>query len=299
MKKLSVLLVVVAGTLWGMIGYFVRTLKHKGIDSMQIVFIRMFVSSVLFILFALIFDRKLFKIKLNDLWCFLGSGVVSVAVFSFCYFKCIEHSSLSVASILLYTAPVFVMMFSVVLFKEKLTLLKIVSLVMAFLGCLFVTGVFRESTTISVVSVAYGLMSGVCYALYSIFSRLALIRNYSPLTVTLYTFMFSAIASFLLIDAKPVFTLMSESTESLFFCIMFGVLSSVLPYVTYTLSLKYIRPSTASIVASIEPVVATITGAVLFSEAVEFPYGYIGIALVIGSIIIINIAPKNKKGAHE
>ncbi|MBQ4128781.1 MAG: DMT family transporter [Ruminococcus sp.] len=294
MKKLAVLLVVIAGTLWGIIGYFVRAFLELGLSSMQIVSIRMVISAVLFSLFALIFNRKLFKIKLKDLWCFLGSGIVSVAFFSFCYFKAIEYSSLSVASILLYTAPIFVMLFSALLFKEKLTALKIVSVALAFMGCLFVTGVISNGGNITLASVLYGLGSGVCYALYSIFSRFALDRNYSPLTITLYTFIFASIASLCIIDIKPVINVMTNSLNDLVFCIAFAILSCVLPYVTYTLGLKYIAPSTASIVASIEPVVATITGAILFNEAVQFPYGYIGIALVVLSIVLINLHTKKK-----
>lgn len=299
MKKIAVLLIVVAGTLWGIIGYFVRTLQENSIDSMQIVAIRMTISAFTFGLYALLFNRKLFKIKLKDLWCFIGSGVVSVAVFSFCYFKCIQYSSLSMASILLYTAPIFVMLFSVFLFKEKLTVTKVMSLVMAFCGCLFVTGVFTQNVVINVVAVMFGVMSGVCYALYSIFSRLALNSGYSPLTITLYTFVFSAIASVLVIDVKPVFEYMTDSTYNFLYCIVFALLSSVVPYVTYTIGLKYVKPSTASIIASIEPVVATVMGALVFDEAVQVPFGYIGIALVIASIVLINLIPENKKEAHK
>ncbi len=296
MKKLYVLLVVAAGALWGVIGYFVRELQSQGLTSMQIVCIRMVVSAVVFSLFALIFNRKLFKIKLKDLWCFLGTGVLSVATFSFCYFKAIEYSSLSMASILLYTAPTFVMLFSVILFKEKLTLIKVVSLILAFLGCLFVTGVFTQGVVINTIAVVFGVLSGVCYALYSIFSRLALDRGYSPLTITLYTFIFAGVASLCVIDVKPVVDVMTKSAKSFGFCILFAIISCVLPYVCYTVGLKKVRPSTASIVASIEPVVATITGAIVFNEAVTFPYGYIGIALVILSIILINL---NTKKAHD
>ncbi len=292
MKKLYALLVVIAGVLWGIIGIFVRTLQDFGLSSMQIVAIRMAVSAVLFALFALIFRRELFKIKLKDLWCFLGTGVVSVATFSFCYFKAIEYSSLSQASILLYTAPIFVMLFSLVLFKEKITVVKVISLILAFLGCLFVTGAVRGVGEINVVAVVYGLLSGVCYALYSIFSRLALNRGYSPLTITLYTFIFAGASALCVIDIKPVAELMTNSLNDFLYCILFAVVTSVLPYVTYTLGLKFIRPSSASIIASIEPVVATVTGALFFDEALDFPYGYIGIALVVMSIILINITPK-------
>lgn len=292
MKKFAVLLTVVAGTLWGIIGCFVRQLQEYGLTSMHIVCIRMVLSAVMFSLFILCFDIKLFKIKLKDIWCFLGSGVLSVATFSFCYFKAIELSSLSQASILLYTAPIFVVMFSVVLFKEKLTTVRVISLVLAFLGCVFVTGVVSGGGDFNLVAVVYGLMSGVCYALYSIFSRFALNKNYSPLTITLYTFIFSGVASLLVVDIKPVYEIMTKSAYDFFYCVIFALLSSVLPYLTYTLSLKFIKSSTASIVASIEPVVATITGAVVFSEKVPFPTGYIGIALVVLSIILINTDKK-------
>lgn len=292
MKKLAVVLVLVAGTLWGIIGLFVRHLQSSGLSSMHIVCIRMVLSALMFSLFVLFYDRKLFKIKLKDLWCFLGTGVLSVATFSFCYFKAIELSSLSQASILLYTAPIFVMLFSMLFFKEKLSGMKTMSIVLAFLGCVFVTGV-TVGGAFNLVAVLYGLMSGVCYALYSIFSRFALNREYSPLTITLYTFIFSGVASLLLVDIKPVYELMTNSAYDFFYCFVFALLSSVLPYLTYTLSLKYIKSSTASIIASVEPVVATITGALVFSEMVQFPTGYIGIALVILSIILINL--ENKK----
>lgn len=295
MKKFSVLLVLVAGTLWGIIGYFVRSLQSQGLSSLQIVAIRMTISAVLFSIFALVFNRKLFVIRLRDLWCFLGTGVLSVATFSFCYFKAIDYSSLSQASILLYTAPIFVMIFSVLLFREKITVIKVVSLILAFLGCMFVTGIFTSDASLNFIAIVYGLLSGVCYALYSIFSRYALDRGYSPLCITLYTFIFSSVAVLLIVDPKPVITVMTKSIDSMVFCLLFAILSCVLPYLTYTFSLKYVRPSTASIVASIEPVVATITGAVIFDEAVEFPFGYIGIALVLISIVLINISQNKKK----
>ena len=297
MKKLAVLLVLTAGTLWGIIGYFVRALQAQGLDSMQIVVIRMSLSAIMFSLFVLVTNRKLFSIKLRHLWCFIGTGIVSVATFSFCYFMCMTYASLSVASILLYTAPIFVMLMSAFLFKEKINAQKVISLLLAFSGCLFVTGVFSEDTKISAMGIIFGIMSGLCYALYSIFTRYALNREYSPLTITLYTFIFASVASICVTDIKPVINLMTKSTGDFFFCILFALLSAVLPYLTYTLALKYISSSTASIIATVEPVVATVTGAIIFSEAVPFPLGYIGITLVILSVVLININIKKK--AHE
>ena len=227
------------------------------------------ISSVVFALFLLIFNRKLFIIKLKDLWCFLGTGIVSLALFSFSYFKAIELASLSVAAILLYTAPTFVMIFSVIFFRERLALQKGISIVLAFLGCCFVTGIFSGEMNVTLYGIIFGLISGICYALYSIFSRFAIDRGYSPLTITLYTFIFSSLSVLLVTDVKPIINIVKTDSGEIWTCILFAILSCVLPYLTYTLALKNIRSSTASVIASIEPVVATIVGALFFSEQID------------------------------
>lgn len=294
MKKLSVFFVLAAGILWGCIGIFVRRYNEIGLSSMQTVVIRMALSAVLFTLFVLFYKPKLFKIRLKDLWCFLGSGIISVGFFTYCYFTSIELSSLSVAAVLLYTAPAFVMLFSLIFFREKLTVPKVISLVLAVLGCAMTTGVIGGALNVTLAGFLFGLGSGICYALYSIFSRFALNRGYEPFTVTLYTFLLAAIASLLVTDVRPVWTAVTADVSSILYAILFAVVSCVLPYVFYTLGLKYIASSTASIIATVEPVVATIIGAVIFSEPLAVPFGYLGVALVFLSVVLINVKFKKR-----
>lgn len=289
MKKLAVLLVLTAGTLWGAIGIFVRHYTALGLGSMQIVALRLVLAAVMFSIFILLYNRRLFRIRLRDLWCFLGTGIISLSVFSFFYFKSIELSSLSVAAVLLYTAPAFVMLFSLVLFKERLTAAKVISLVCAVLGCAMTTGVIGGNIAVTLSGFLFGLGSGICYALYSIFSRYALDKGYEPFTITLYTFLFAAATSLLTIDVHPVVAVLTMSAGEFFLALLFATVSCVLPYVTYTLGLKYIKSSTASIIATVEPVVATVIGAVVFHEPVAVPFGYIGVALVFLSVVLINI----------
>lgn len=295
MKKLAVLFVLIAGTLWGSIGIFVRHYTALGLNSMQTVTIRMVIAAVLFALFVLTYKRSLFIIHLKDLWIFLGSGIISVGFFTYCYFTSIELSSLSVAAVLLYTAPAFVMLFSLVLFRERLTVAKVISLVLAVLGCAMTTGVIGGQLNVTLAGFLFGLGSGICYALYSIFSRFALNRGYEPFTITLYTFIFAAAASLAVTDIRPVWQVVTADAGSVFHAILFAVVSCVLPYVFYTLGLKYIASSTASIIATVEPIVATIIGAVIFSEPIGVPFGYIGVGLVFLSVVLINLKIPSKK----
>ncbi len=289
MKKLAVFFVLLAGTLWGCIGIFVRRYNALGLSSMQTVAVRMVIAAVLFSLFVLVYKRSLFIIHLKDIWIFIGSGVISVGLFTFCYFSSIELSSLSVAAVLLYTAPAFVMLFSLIFFKEKMTIPKAISLVLAVLGCAMTTGVIGGELNVTLSGFLFGLGSGVCYALYSIFSRFALNRGYEPFTITLYTFLFSAIFCLCVTDIRPVVRVVFADWGSAGYALLFALVSCVLPYVFYTLGLKYIASSTASIIATVEPVVATIIGAVVFSEPLNVPFGYLGVALVFLSVVLINI----------
>ena len=120
-KKLSAFYVLLAGSLWGFMGLLVRTLNAEGLGSMEICFVRGFVTFVVMLSGLLAIDRKALRIKLKDIWCFVGTGACSVAFFNFCYFKTMTLTSLSVAAVLLYTAPAFVLLMSAFLFKEKLS----------------------------------------------------------------------------------------------------------------------------------------------------------------------------------
>lgn len=98
-----------------------------------------------------------------------------------------QQTSLAVAALLLYTAPVFVMLMSLLCFGEAFTRTKALALLLTFSGCACVTGVFGSSLTLTLSGLLYGLGSGFGYALYSIFGKYA-VRKYSSLTITAYTF---------------------------------------------------------------------------------------------------------------
>ena len=294
MKKFAPILILIAGVLWGSMGLFVRTLNAQGLASMEIVGLRATVTVVALFLFLLLFDRKPFKICWKDLWCFLGTGICSIVFFNFCYFKAITLTSLSVAAILLYTAPAIVMVLSYFLFQEKLTKRKLLALVMTFVGCVLVTGILTETGNVTAGGILVGLGAGLGYALYSIFSRYALERGYTSLTITFYTFLIAAIGSFFFADMGKVARVAMNGGGNLFFCLAFGVLCTVVPYLTYTLGLQYVENGKASIIASVEPVTATLLGAVLFHEKLTVS-GVLGIVLVLAALMICNNKEREKE----
>jgi drug/metabolite transporter (DMT)-like permease len=285
MKKIAPLFILLAGILWGSMGVFVRKLNALGMGSMEIVALRTMVTGIAMFLFLLFFQRNYLKIHIRDIWCFLGTGICSIVFFNVCYFKAITLTSLSVAAVLLYTAPAFIMVMSYFLFGEKMTKRKLLALLMTFLGCVFVTGVFSDTGDISAFGILCGLGAGVGYALYSIFSRYALEKGYHSLTITFYTFLIAAVVSFFLGNGHHVVSVITQNGGVLVFSAVFGIVCTVMPYLLYTAGLNYVENSTASIIASIEPVTATVLGVVLFHESVTLP-GVLGVFFVLGALFL-------------
>ncbi|MBQ1483949.1 MAG: EamA family transporter [Eubacterium sp.] len=291
-KLKSALLVMLAGILWGSTGVFVRPLEGKGLGSTDIVFLKLLITAIIMAAVLLIKDRKLFRIRLKDLWCFVGTGIFSIVFFSVCYYKTIAVSSMSISAILLYTAPAFVILLSALLFKERLTKRRILALALAFTGLVFVTGVLGGGDRLTFGVLLTGLGSGLGYGLYSIFGRYALERGYDPLTINFYTFLLAAISSGLISSPGRVLAMMTGSAGNLALSVAFAVIVSVMPFLVYTIGLKNLENGQAAIIASIEPVVATLLGIIFFREKMTVSI-LTGSVLVLAGILVSNLPARN------
>lgn len=285
MKKLAPIFVLLAGILWGMMGIYVRRLNAAGFTTIEIVAVRSVVTALLLFLVLFFYNREMLKICIRDIWCFIGTGILSIVFFNYCYFKAITMTSLSVAAVLLYTAPAIVMILSAVFFHEKITAVKLISLVATFIGCILVTGLVGSTENLNAAGILVGLGAGLGYALYSIFSRFALKRGYHSLTISFYTFVFASIGVLPLADVQKIYGACVEDIGMLGFYLVFALVSTVIPYILYTLGLTALENSKASIIASVEPVAATVLGIVLFHEKMTVNNA-IGIVLVLGAIVI-------------
>ena len=289
MKKFAPMFVLSAGTLWGVMGVFVRKLGTYGFSPLQIACLRILFGAVLFLLITAVFRRDLLKIQPRDVGLFLGMGLLSLLLFTVCYFTTISLASLSVAAILLYTSPIWVMLMSAVCFREKITRRKLLCAAMAFGGCVLVSGI-GSAASLSPMVIVTGLLSAVGYGLYSIFGTFAL-RKYQPLTVTTYAFLFGAAGALLLCNPAQIARVICESGQPGRLVLLITVtafVTAVLPYLLYTVGLSRMRASAAAIMASIEPVVATAAGALVFGEALTIP-AFAGIALVLAAIVVLNV----------
>ena len=291
MKHKGFAAVIAAGTFWGTMGFFARNLYAVGFGPLEVAQTRITTGLLLVGIYILLFNRNNFKVKLKDMWCFFGTGIVSLLLFSTCYFSALNYTSLAVAAILLYTAPFFVMLLSLILFKEKMNGKKVLALLLAFGGCVLVSGVGAD-TAFSWKGIALGLGSGFFYALYSIFGRYAINRGYGAWTMTFYTFLFCSIGCAFLSDWQIIGSALGNGSTVLWI-LGLGLVTAFLPYVLYSMGLESMESSKASILASVEPVVSALFGVFVFREALS-AWGVLGIAMVLSAIVVLNVKKKTK-----
>lgn len=286
--------IILAGIFWGNMGIFVRRLGTYGFTPIQIVCIRVVLAALVFCVVQLAKDPKGFRISLRDVPLFLGLGLGSILFFTVCYFTAISMMTLSTAAILLYTSPIWIMLMSLLFFHEKLTAKKIIALVLAFGGCVLVSGISGGGLTIMVLLV--GLGSGIGYGLYSILGTVAL-RRYTPYTVTTWTFIIAAIGSILIshpVDLMAKISVAPSIPGLLGFSLLTALVTAVIPFLAYTLGLRSVEASKAGILATVEPMVATLIRIFVFSEPLTLMSG-VGVLLILAAVVILNVSNGNSR----
>lgn len=228
---------------------------------------------------------------LRDSWCFIGTGLVSIVFFSYCYFWNVEVSSAAVAAILMYTSPIFVTLLSVIFFKEKITKAKLVALVLAIIGCALVSGIAGGIGNTTPLGIALGLGSGIGYALYSIFGRFALDKGYSPFMVTAMTFTFACVGVLPFIDIARLATRLVNEPKYILLALLMGLIGSCTPFALYTVGLRYMEASKAAILATLEPIVTALVGTFLYKEPIDL-FIITGIAMVLVAGILCSRSSK-------
>ena len=119
-NKISTLLPIIAGALWGSVGVFVRGFTNGNIDNVSILVMRVLFAAIMMFVFIAIKDKSLLKINLKDVWVFACGGIVAMFGMNFCYNNAINSLSLSLAGVLLALSPVFVMFLAAYYSRKKL-----------------------------------------------------------------------------------------------------------------------------------------------------------------------------------
>lgn len=296
MKKFISILPILSGIFWGGGGIFIRRLMELNINSFTVVSSRVIVASIIFFICVFLYDRSLIKIKLKDLWIFVSAGILGILGLNICYNEAVKQLSLSLSAVLLSLSPIFVLIFANIFFKEKITVKKVICMILALLGCFFASGVLETNETMkwTYFGIFIGFMGAFFYGLYSIFSKLAIIKNYNTLTVTLYALISIAVISLPFTDWKALSNVVVENGSGmLVFMLFHSLCTSVFPYAFFTIALGHMDAGKASILASGEPIAAMFFG-IFFYHEIPTVLSVVGVLLTLTALTLLSLPEKNK-----
>lgn len=268
MKKIYLILPVLAGLMFGSGGVFVRTLTQNGIDSTTLLFLRFSIAVIPLAIAIFLTDKKLFKIRLNDMPLFLVCAMCIVGL-NLCYNESMNSITLSLAAVLLSLAPIYVLVFAYVLFREEITSKKVICMLLAISGCVLMTGILESSIeSIPFHGIMAGVGAGLFWAVYLMASKKSIENGNHTFTILFYSIIFLSIALLPFTSFNQINNFISINPPlAILFLIVHSTFSFALPYIFSTLSLNYIDSGISSILLSgAEPFAALIFGLALYGE---------------------------------
>jgi DME family drug/metabolite transporter len=279
-------LVALAACMWGTLGLFFRVLHDTfGFSAPTLAFLRAGIAALLLAPMMLFFRPARLVVSRRALAFFVLYGLVGVAAFYFFYVQAVIQTSVTTAVVLLYTAPAFVTLIAWRAWKEPLTTRKLTALALAFTGCALVARAYDPAEfRFNGLGLVLGLGAGLTYALYTILSKIAL-RDHSNSTALTFALVFGAL--FLLPWQSPN-SLAPLAQGGIAWLLLLGLaIGPTLGSLTlYNLGLREVPASNASLVAMLEPVVASILAFVFLGERMELLQSIGGVMVVVGAMLV-------------
>lgn len=272
-------LIISASSCWALIGVFSFIAYGQGIQPMEVAFWRAVLSWVFFAVQAVM--RKETQLVSKDIPLLVLFGLFGISAFYVSYLIAIKEGGAAFASVLLYTAPAWVVACSFFIFREKLTIIKITAVLMVVAGVLLISragGNSNSSTTLGFVAVFSGLAAGFCYSLYYTMGKYFTSR-YSSANLFFYVLPIGALG------ILPFVEFEDKSVTAWFALLAVSLVSTFIANYCYYEGLKYLEAGRASIVATIEPVVAATFAYLILGEYFT-SLGYVGAAMIISAVLL-------------
>jgi DME family drug/metabolite transporter len=283
------LLVIIAASLWATIGLFYRVLAEQyALSKGVIVAYRAGIAALVLVVMLALLQPRLLHVRRRDWPYFAAFGSIGVAAFYWCYAQATVRGPLAIAAVLLYTAPIWITLWVVLRQGEVLSARKLTALGLAVGGCALVANIFDPANlAINGPALLFGVLSGVTYAAYSLWSAEGTRRGYGAWTVVAYSL---GIGALVLFATQPLGEALKPWRTVGAWPYLLGVAlgPTLLAPICFTLGLQHVRTSNASIVATLEPVVAALLGwlVVVPPEPLSAPQ-LVGGAFVLGAVVVL------------
>lgn len=263
--------------LWATMGIFGKLAQGEGISALEVAFWRSAVGGIAFSVQAGVLRLK--PPRGRDLWFTVGYAVIGVGAFNAAYQMGVQVGGASLASVMQYTAPAFVVVLSWMLLGEKLRMRNLFAVVITMAGVALISLGGGHGVNASPLAIGLGLLSGLTYSSYYLYGKVFFVRYATP---ALYCIVMPVGALVLVpfIDFAP------KSPAAMAYLVLLGLLTSWLAYLVHSMGLRRLSATRASVITSTEPVMAAFLAAALFGERLS-TLAILGALLVVVPAIVL------------
>ena len=275
--------IIISMAIFGTIGLFVKFIP---LPSSVIAAVRGFIGAA-FLIVAMLLAKKGFSFKAvrNNLVLLVLSGA-AIGINWILLFEAYRHTTVSVATLCYYMAPVFVTAFSPIILKEALTLKKGICITVALIGMVLVSGVLNGAQALNATGIFFGLGAAVFYATVIFLNKF--LKDISPLETTVVQLFAAAVT------ALPYVLIVEDLSDvklgalPVILLIIVGIVHTGIAYWLYFGSFRNLKAQSVAVISYVDPALAIVLSALILREPIGVPE-IIGAVLILGSTLICEI----------
>lgn len=290
-KKRGVWMMIFATLFWGFMGISNRYLNEVNFQPIDIAFTRSIIGAILTTIFLLITNRSAFKVTFKGFMFCALYGIINYSIGISLYSLSVERIPIGVATVLMFSNPIWVTLLNYIFFKEKISFKKMMVILTCIFGCMCIIDIFSTGgQNLDLIGITAGVLDGVTFALQIVMPRFVE-KTISKDSILLYSFWSSAICLIFFADIPRLASGIINSPNPLFYfgnVLSIGVLSTFVANTFYVNSTKYIGTSLPSMMVALEPTFATVLAFFIFGESMK-PIQILGTLIVIGSVMALEL----------
>ncbi|NMM64481.1 EamA family transporter [Clostridium sp. P21] len=275
---------IISAILFGAAGLFVKLILKTGLDSISLLTVQYIIAVLLMFVVAFIKEKEKLHVTKKQLFNLAILGIVGNTFMTIFYYKAFEYLPVAVVTMLLFTYPIMVLIYSAIFEKRKLGRKKVLIMFLAFLGCLLTLNILSGGFKYSAVGIVFGLLSAVFYAFMNLYTEKKL-EGIDSLSINAYSTLFSLIS--LLLYKWPYFLFEGNiKIESFIYIVILAVVCEIIPLTLLYSAIKYIGSLKVSIISNLEIPTAMIVSFFVLKEHVYLTQ-IIGAGLIVYAIYLI------------
>ncbi len=288
------MIALVATVIWSTTGIFISYLsKTYSLPSLVLAFWRDLFVSFGMVVGLLVFSRARFQLDRKH-WGFMVLYGLTLAIFNSMWTFSVQYNGAAVATVMAFSSPAMTAILSKIVFKEHFSRIKILSILLSLGGIVLVSGAYDPAVwNLNPLGIIFGLISGLMFAIYNLEGKHASDTRIDSWTALLYSFAFATVfllffnlGNDLFITGKAPFADMlwlGNSISGWGLLFFLGVAPTLGGFGLYTLSIRYLSPTTSNLIATLEPAFTAIWAYFLLNEILT------GTQLIGGMLVLIGV----------